>query len=119
MHSAVVRLSGGRGGRSCLGWTDLARGLATGYTCHVAATRDRPQGEDGDDNDGDQERPTGDPPADRRPLLLNLLIVRVAAWSAAEGLLTCLAVGTAGLLSVRTCRTVLLLPVPLGGVVAR
>jgi hypothetical protein len=93
----------------------LARRLTTGYTGCGAAASDRPKRKDGNDDDGDQQRATSDPPADRRPLRRDLLIVGVGARSAAERLLACLAIRS-GLLRVRIPGTVGLLPVPMAAV---
>jgi hypothetical protein len=88
VHPAVVRLGGGLSGLVCFRWTHLARRLTAGHTGRWTAGVNRTKSERGDHDDGDEKSGTGDPPADRRSLLLKLLIVGVAARGGAERLLS-------------------------------
>jgi len=88
VHPAVVRLGGGLSGLTGFGWTHLARRLTGGRTGRCATAGDCPKGERGHDDDGNEKSGAGDPPADGRPLLLNLLIVGVTACSGTERLLS-------------------------------
>ena len=79
VDSSVSRVSGtGRRACSVLRWAKVLRRLPRRRACAGVAAGYGANGKHRNDNDDDNQRSTGDPPANRRPLLLQLLIVRVS-----------------------------------------